>query len=241
MVDQVLIQTLMHAGRPLVSLTMVVLALFSVYSLAVIGERWWTFRQSRLASAGLVPRVLESVDQGNLQEALLLCERGQGGHVSSVLAAGLREFQPLASKNPGLHADSALDRAMASAREAMQRVTGAEIGRLEHRLTSLATLGNISPFVGLFGTVIGVMRAFEAISRTGSGGLGTVSAGIAEALVATAAGLFVAIPAVTAYNHFVSRVKAYATEMDGAASELLSQAQRAAAAAQNSRTLRADG
>jgi biopolymer transport protein ExbB/TolQ len=84
--------------------------------------------------------------------------------------------------------------------------------------------------VGLFGTVIGIMRAFEAISRTGSGGLGTVSAGIAEALVATAAGLFVAIPAVTAYNHFVSRVKAYASEMDGAASELLNRAQRAAAA-----------
>jgi biopolymer transport protein ExbB/TolQ len=76
--------------------------------------------------------------------------------------------------------------------------------------------------------VIGVMRAFEAISRTGSGGLGTVSAGIAEALVATAAGLFVAIPAVTAYNYFVSRVKACATEMDAAASELLTRAQRAA-------------
>lgn len=241
MADQVLIQTLMHAGRPLVTLTMVALALFSVYSLAVIGERWWTFRRCRLASAGLLRRVLESVDQGKLQEALLLCERKEGGHVGPVLAAGLREFEPLASKNPGLHTDAAFDRATASAREVMQRVTGAEIGRLEHRLTSLATLGNISPFVGLFGTVIGVMRAFEAISRTGSGGLGTVSAGIAEALVATAAGLFVAIPAVTAYNHFVSRVKAYAAEMDGAASEFLTRVQRTALAAQNSRTLRADG
>lgn len=241
MVDQVLIQTLMHAGRPLVTLTMAALALFSVYSLAVIGERWWTFRRCRLASAGLLRRVLESVDQGHLPEALLLCERKEGGHVGQVLAAGLRELQPLASKNPGLHADAAFDRATAAAREAMQRVTSAEIGRLEHRLTSLATLGNISPFVGLFGTVIGVMRAFEAISRTGSGGLGTVSAGIAEALVATAAGLFVAIPAVTAYNHFVSRVKAYAVEMDGAASEFLTRVQRTAVAAQNGRTLRTDG
>ena len=103
--------------------------------------------------------------------------------------------------------------------------------RLERHLVALATLGNISPFVGLFGTVIGVMRAFEAISRTGSGGLGTVSAGIAEALVATAAGLFVAIPAVTAYNHFVSRVKNCATEMDAAGSELLTWAQRAASVA----------
>ncbi len=96
---------------------------------------------------------------------------------------------------------------------------------MERRLTGLATLGNISPFVGLFGTVIGVMRAFEAISRTGSGGLATVSAGIAEALVATAAGLFVAIPAVIAYNYFVSRVKSAATEMDAAASELLARVQ----------------
>jgi biopolymer transport protein ExbB/TolQ len=230
MLEQVVIQTLMHAGPVLVVITMLVLALFSVYSLAVMGERWWTFRRSRLASAGLLRRVLDSVDQGNMEQALLLCDLAKEGHLAPVLAAGLQEFQPLASRNPGLHGGPALDRAIATAREAMQRVTGAEIGRLEHRLTSLATLGNISPFVGLFGTVIGIMRAFEAISRTGSGGLGTVSAGIAEALVATAAGLFVAIPAVTAYNHFVSRVKACASEMDGAASELLNRAQRAAAA-----------
>jgi biopolymer transport protein ExbB/TolQ len=225
--DRVIIQTLMHAGGFLVSITMTVLALFSVYSLAVIGERWWTFRQDRLASAGLLDRVLNFVDAGKLQDALLFCKTAKGGYLAAVLAAGLRDLQPLVSTNPGLHAGPAFDRATTSAREAMQRTTAAEIGRLEHRLTSLATLGNISPFVGLFGTVIGVMRAFEAISRTGSGGLGTVSAGIAEALVATAAGLFVAIPAVTAYNHFVSRVKTCATEMDGAASELLTRAHRA--------------
>lgn len=231
MLDQALIPILMHAGGLMVSLTMMSLVLFSVYSLAVIGERWWTFRRSRLGSAGLLGQVLHSVEQGSLQEALRLCERGKGAHVGPVLAAGLRELSPLASKNPGLHAGPALDRAAAAAREAMQRATAAEIGRLERHLTALATLGNISPFVGLFGTVIGVMRAFEAISRTGSGGLGTVSAGIAEALVATAAGLFVAIPAVTAYNHFVSRVKDCATEMDGAGSELLAWVQRHAMSA----------
>jgi biopolymer transport protein ExbB/TolQ len=226
MLDRMLIPTLMHAGGVLVLLTMTTLVLFSVYSLAVIGDRWWTFRRSRLASTGLVRQVLSCVQLGNLREALELCERRKGAHVGSVLAAGLREYLPLVSKNPGLHSGP-LDRATATAREAMQRVTSAEIVRLERHLTALATLGNISPFVGLFGTVIGVMRAFEAISRTGSGGLGTVSAGIAEALVATAAGLFVAIPAVTAYNHFVSRVKNCATEMDGAGSELLTWAQRA--------------
>ena len=231
MLDRVLVPIMMQAGGLLVSFTLTTLVLFSAYSIAVIGERWWTFRRTRLASAGLVTRVLASVEQGNLQEALDLCERAKGGHVNSVLAVGLREFLPLASNNPGLYASPGIDQAAATAREAMQRVTSTEIGRLERHLVALATLGNISPFVGLFGTVIGVMRAFEAISRTGSGGLGTVSAGIAEALVATAAGLFVAIPAVTAYNHFVSRVKNCATEMDAAGSELLTWAQRAASVA----------
>ena len=210
----------MHAGQYLVSLTMLCLALFSVYSLSVIGERWWMLRRTRTASAGLLRRVLGHVDEGKLAQALATCEAGKGSHLSAVLSAGLRELVPLESPNPGVRGGPELDRATLAAREAMQRATAAEIDRLEERLTSLATLGNISPFVGLFGTVIGIMRAFEAISRTGSGGLSSVSAGIAEALVATAAGLFVAIPAVTAYNYFVSRVKSCVTEMDGAGSEL---------------------
>ncbi len=226
MLDQLLIQGLMQAGRLLVFATMAALALFSVYSLAAIGERFWTYRRARRAAAGLLPRVLAAVDDGKPGEALALCERG-GGHLGPVLAAGLRELAPAVRDNPGWDRAS-LERLGAAAREAMQRATGREIEGLERRLTGLATLGNISPFVGLFGTVIGVMRAFEAISRTGTGGLATVSAGIAEALVATAAGLFVAIPAVTAYNHFVGRVKAFAAEMDGAGSELLSRVQRRA-------------
>jgi len=226
--DQFIVPTLMRAGSYFVSLTMISLALFSVYSLSVIGERWWTFRQTRAASTGLLRRVLDQVEQGRLSEALTVCHAGRGSHVAAVLASGLREILSPESSNPGLHPGPALDRANLAAREAMQRATAAEIERLEQRLTSLATLGNISPFVGLFGTVIGIMRSFEAISRTGSGGLASVSAGIAEALVATAAGLFVAIPAVVAYNHFVSRVKTHATEMDGAASELIARVARAA-------------
>jgi biopolymer transport protein ExbB/biopolymer transport protein TolQ len=226
MLDQVLIQGLMQAGRTLVVFTMTALVLFSVYSLAVIGERWWTFRRSRRASRGLVPRVLTAVEAGKVSEARELCR--DGGHLGAVVQAGLAELPAGAFESPEWDG-ARLPAAVAAAREAMQRATGEEIERLERRLAGLATLGNISPFVGLFGTVIGVMRAFEAISRTGTGGLAAVSAGIAEALVATAAGLFVAIPAVTAYNYFVSRVKSYATEMDAAASELLSRVQRWAA------------
>lgn len=226
--DQFIVPALMQAGQYLVSLTLTALALFSVYSLSVIGERWWTFRRTRNVSTGLRRRVFEQVEQGRLRQALTVCDAGKGSHLAAVLAAGLREFLHLESENPGLHVGPEMERANIAAREAMLRATAAEIERLEQRLTSLATLGNISPFVGLFGTVIGIMRAFEAISRTGSGGLASVSAGIAEALVATAAGLFVAIPAVTAYNYFVSRVKTHATEMDGAASELTARVSRAA-------------
>jgi biopolymer transport protein ExbB/biopolymer transport protein TolQ len=226
--DQFIVPALLQAGQYLVSFTLAALALFSVYSLSVIGERWWTFRRSRTASAELAPRVFGRVDQGMIEQALVACEASQTGHLATVLASGLREVLPLESANPGLHAGPEMDRATVAAREAMQRSTATEIERLERHLTSLATLGNISPFVGLFGTVIGIMRAFEAISRTGSGGLASVSAGIAEALVATAAGLFVAIPAVTAYNYFISRIKTCVTEMDGAASELVARLTRAA-------------
>jgi biopolymer transport protein ExbB/biopolymer transport protein TolQ len=226
--DQLIVPALLHAGQYLVSVTMAALALFSVYSLSVIGERWWTFRRSRTASPELARRVFGRVDQGMIEQALAACETTPAGHLAAVLASGLREFLPLESANPGLRAGPDLERATVAAREAMQRSTATEIERLERHLTSLATLGNISPFVGLFGTVIGIMRAFEAISRTGSGGLASVSAGIAEALVATAAGLFVAIPAVTAYNYFISRIKTCVTEMDGAASELITRLTRAA-------------
>jgi len=226
--DQVIVPALMHAGYYVVAATMVALALFSVYSLTVIGERWWTFQRARRDSMGLRRRVFDRVREGRLRQALATCETRMGSHLGAVLGSGLQELLVFEASNPGGHDGTEWDRASVAARDAMQRATAAEIERLEQRLTSLATLGNISPFVGLFGTVIGIMRSFEAISRTGSGGLASVSTGIAEALVATAAGLFVAIPAVVAYNHFVSRVRTHATEMDGAASELIARVARAA-------------
>lgn len=194
--------------------TNVVLLAFSVYSLGVMLDRFVAFRRASRGVAALRARVLEFLREGKLHEALACCEAADGTALARVLRAGLAE---VARGNPG-PADRSV--ALDLARSAMQRSTSAEVGRLERYLGSLATIGNISPFVGLFGTVIGIIRAFEAIARTGAGGLGTVSAGIAEALIATAAGLFVAIPAVMAYNYFVGRVKVLATEMDDAAAEL---------------------
>jgi len=228
--DRLIIPTLMQTGQQLVSATLIILALLSVYSLAVIGERWWLFRRVKKMSGDIRERVLSLVERGKLGDALAITER-QESMIAAVLAAGLHELVLLESANPGLQTGPGVERAALAARESMQRATAAEIVRLELHLTALATLGNVAPFVGLFGTVIGIMRSFEAISRTGSGGLASVSTGIAEALVATAAGLFVAIPAVVAYNHFVSQVKICAGDMDSVGSELLSRFARAAAAA----------
>lgn len=213
MMGQGIFALMAHGG-----ITMVILAIFSIYSLAVIGERFYTYRKAQNATQQVAEKGLQYVADGKMTEALRLCEQNTGSPVARVLEAGL--LAVIDQGDPALSGER-LTRRIESCKGAMQRTTTAEITRLERYLGSLATLGNISPFVGLFGTVLGIIRAFEAISKTGSGGLGTVSAGIAEALVATAAGLFVAIPAVMAYNYFLGKVKVFVTVMDNAASEMV--------------------
>jgi biopolymer transport protein TolQ len=134
--------------------------------------------------------------------------------------AGNPEPRPAgAAPRPTLKSLDAVDRALL-------RASTVEVARLERRVTFLATTASISPFIGLFGTVWGIMVAFERIGAVGSTSLGVVAPGIAEALVATAAGLFAAIPAVYFYNHLTSRVKRFAAEMDDFSLEFLNIAER---------------
>jgi biopolymer transport protein TolQ len=109
---------------------------------------------------------------------------------------------------------------------ALIRAATAEISKLERRLTFLATAASVSPYIGLFGTVVGIMIAFQRIGATGSTNLAIVAPGISEALIATAMGLFAAIPAVLAYNHFTHRVKEFAATLDDFALEFLNIAER---------------
>jgi len=109
---------------------------------------------------------------------------------------------------------------------ALRRATNSEMTRLEKYLTFLATTGSTSPFIGLFGTVWGIMTAFEGIGKTGSASLAVVAPGIAEALIATAIGLVAAIPAVMAYNHFQHKIRVLANEMDSFSTEFLNIVQR---------------
>ena len=117
-------------------------------------------------------------------------------------------------------------KSLAAVDRALLRASSAEVNKLEKRVTFLATTASITPFIGLFGTVWGIMTAFSNIGAQGSTDLAVVAPGIAEALIATALGLFAAIPAVYFYNHFTTKVKIYASEMDDFALEFLNIAER---------------
>ena len=106
-------------------------------------------------------------------------------------------------------------------RRAIQRATALTSSDLKKGIAALATIGSTAPFVGLLGTVVGVISAFQGIGTTGSAGLGAVSAGIAEAFIETALGLVVAIPAVWMYNYFTNRLESFSIEMDNSSSELV--------------------
>ena len=125
------------------------------------------------------------------------------------------------------HSDSSLTlRSIDALDRALQRAAAVEVNKIESRIDFLATTASITPFIGLFGTVWGIMNSFQGIAATGSSSLGVVAPGIAEALIATAAGLFAAIPAVYFYNHLTHRVKLFVSEMDDFSLEFLNIAER---------------
>lgn len=223
MFDQGALQLLLRGG-----ITLLILAACSVYSLAVILERALAYRRVAAAVPALRAEVEEALAAGKVTDAVAACEARPNHAVAAVFAAGLVPLQRTLAARFALAPGPDLAATLEAIRGAAARETADQIALLERRLPGLATLGNVSPFIGLFGTVLGIIRAFEAIAATGSGGLAVVSAGIAEALVATAAGLFVAIPAVIAYNYFVGRVKGLAQEMDRAGQVVVEAALREA-------------
>jgi biopolymer transport protein TolQ len=142
------------------------------------------------------------------------------------LNAQLRSSPSGAEAKPGTAAPRPTLKSLEAVDRALLRASTAEITKLEHRVSFLATTASISPYIGLFGTVWGIMTAFQGIGASGSTSLGVVAPGIAGALVATAAGLFAAIPAVYFYNHITSRVKKFANEMDDFSMEFLTISER---------------
>jgi biopolymer transport protein ExbB/biopolymer transport protein TolQ len=196
-----------------------VLFFMSMWSFGVAIERIYTYSQARKQSKLYAPQVAKHLKDGRLKDAIALStsKNFRYSHLAKVVLAGLQEYQFQQEAGGGLSRDDLVD----SVRRSIQRATALTQSDLKKGVNSLATIGTTAPFVGLLGTVVGVINAFVGIAATGSGGIGAVSAGIAEALVETALGLLVAIPAVWFYNYLTGRLDYFNVEMDNSSSELV--------------------
>ena len=212
---------ILQAG-PLARFVLGVLLFFSVICWALIVEKWWEFRAIKRDTRGFMRAFREarrfSLVYGAAKKfrssPLAQLYSAAGLELSSVYG-GVDQVDTALEDGEGLPRD-ALD----AAHRAMRRATEIEVARMERYLPFLATTASAAPFIGLFGTIIGIMSAFHGIGQQGSASLAVVAPGISEALIATAAGLGAAIPAVMGYNFFINRTRRLATEMDGFTLEL---------------------
>ena len=205
-------------GWPVKTL-MFILAVMSMWSVGVFFERVYTFNQARKQSKLFAPQVAKHLKDGRLKDAIAVSQSKnyRYSHLGKVVLAGLQEYQFQQETGASLGREDLVD----TVRRAIQRAAALTSADLKKGMGSLATIGATAVFVGLLGTTLGVINAFQGIAATGSGGLGAVSAGIAEALVGTAIGLFVAIPAVWFYNYLTGRIEYFNVEMDNSSSELV--------------------
>ena len=196
-----------------------VLVFMSMWSFGVAIERYYTFSQARKQSKLYAPQVAKHLKEGRLKDALSVSQAKtyQYSHLAKVVLAGLQEYQFQHDTGGGLDRSDVVD----TVRRAIQRATALAANDLKKGIPALATIGATAPFVGLLGTVVGIISAFQGIAASGSGGLASVSKGISEALIETALGLVVAIPAVWMYNYFTGRLEYFNVEMDNSSSELV--------------------
>lgn len=193
----------------------VILFIMSGWSIGVMIDRWMAFSAARKQSRSFAPAVAGALREGKIEEAIKVAERNKKSHLAKVVTAGLQEFKA--------HSDGAElpGETIEASRRALERAEAIVHAELKRGLGGLATIGATAPFVGLFGTVVGILNAFREIQTQKATGLGAVAGGISEALVTTAVGLFVAIPAVMMYNYLTGRVEAFDVEMDNSSSELV--------------------
>lgn len=193
----------------------VILFIMSAWSIGVMIDRLIVFNAARKQSRLFAPAVAGALREGKLDEAIKIADRYKKSHLAKVVVAGLQEFRAheLSSEIPG--------EIVEASNRALERAQAIVRSELDRGISGLATIGSSAPFVGLFGTVVGIINAFKGISTEKSTGLGAVAGGISEALVATAIGLFVAIPAVWMFNYFNERLKAFDVEMSNSSSELI--------------------
>ncbi|CAN5788330.1 protein TolQ [soil metagenome] len=193
----------------------ITLLIQSVYLIAVGIERWLTYNKAKQQSRQYAPKVAQALKNSNIDEAINISDKHKDSHLAMVVSSGLKEFSAHYN-NEEITADQ-----MESSKRALDRAIAVKTAELKRGLSGLATVGSTAPFVGLFGTVVGIIGAFVALAQAESAGIGAVGAAIAEALVATAFGIGVAIPAVWLFNYFTNKVTSFGVEMENSASELV--------------------
>ena len=221
------ILSLVARSSLLSKVVLLILILFSVISWGIILFKLFSLGKAERQSAAFLDVFRKS---SKFSEVQAVCKNLNDSPLVGVFQAGYAELntqlrQSTAGAPAGASVRSTL-KSLPALDRALLRAATVEVNRLEERISFLATTASISPYIGLFGTVWGIMSAFQGIGATGSTNLGVVAPGIAEALIATAAGLFAAIPAVYFYNHLTGRVKLLASEMDDFSLEFLNISER---------------
>ncbi len=193
----------------------IVLLIMSVYSIAIMVERYLTYTAAKKQSREFAPRVAQALKNDRIEEAINISDKHRKSHLAMVVSSGLQEFRAHEQSS-----DISGDEIEASKR-ALQRAIAIKTAEFKRGLSGLATIGSTAPFVGLFGTVFGIINAFRMMGNAGQAGIGAVAGGISEALFTTALGLLVAVPAVWLFNYFTGKVDGFIVEMDNSASELV--------------------
>jgi biopolymer transport protein ExbB/biopolymer transport protein TolQ len=194
---------------------LIILLIMSIWSIAIMVERYLTFSAARNQSREFAPKVAVSLKNQKIEEAISLSDKYKKSHLAMVVNAGLQEFRAhqVSTEISGEVVDAS--------KRALQRATAIKIAEFRRGLSGLATIGSTAPFVGLFGTTFGIINAFVGMGQEQTAGISAVAAGIAEALVTTAVGLAVAVPAVWLFNYFTSKVDNFVVEMDNSSAELI--------------------
>lgn len=192
-----------------------VLAAMSIWSLSVTFKKWWELRKAQAETRRFAPEFSQFLEEDNLTEAINLSEKYKKSHVARVLGGSLGEVKAL------IHDGSVSVSDINSVERAVEREMLMTITDLKRGLGILATVGATAPFVGLLGTTMGIVNAFQGMAASGSGGISAISGGVSEALITTAFGLLVAIPAVWAFNYFQIKIDNLIAEMTYTSKEMI--------------------
>jgi len=202
---------LVSESGPVAKAVLLILLLFSIFSWSIILSKWTSLRRAR-AQSGRFLRAFRKAQK--LQDVMAVSEQFKPSPLVPVLENGYEEFRKAGK--------------LTAVQRATQIASSEELTRLERRLPWLATTGAVTPFIGLFGTVWGIIDAFHSLGNANAATLRAVAPGISEALITTAAGLVAAIPAVIAYNQFTSHLREFGSRMDDFSLELINVLERSA-------------